>query len=62
MREYRIGEGEYQFLKVVWDNQPISSSDLVKICRELFDWKKSTTYTILKRLCEKGLLKNDTAE
>ena len=61
MREYRIGEGEYQFLKVVWDNQPISSSDLVKICRELFDWKKSTTYTILKRLCEKGLLKNDNS-
>ena len=61
MRDYRIGEGEYQFLKVVWDNQPISSSDLVKICRELFDWKKSTTYTILKRLCEKGLLKNDNS-
>ncbi|MBE6894545.1 MAG: BlaI/MecI/CopY family transcriptional regulator [Ruminococcaceae bacterium] len=58
MQQYRLTESEYRFIKIIWDNQPMPSSQLVEMCKTAFDWKKSTTYTMLKRLCEKGVLKN----
>ena len=61
MQQYKLTESEYRFVKIIWDNQPMPSSQLVEKCREAFDWKKSTTYTMLKRLCEKGVLKNESS-
>ena len=61
MQKYRLSESEYRFVKIIWDNQPMPSSQLVEKCKEAFDWKKSTTYTMLKRLCEKGVLKNENS-
>ncbi|MBE6879184.1 MAG: BlaI/MecI/CopY family transcriptional regulator [Ruminococcaceae bacterium] len=61
MQKYKLTESEYRFVKIIWDNQPMPSSQLVEVCKEKFDWKKSTTYTMLKRLCEKDVLKNENA-
>lgn len=54
-----LGEVQERFAKLIWDNAPISSGDLVKICQKELDWKKPTTYTVLRKLCEKGLFVND---
>ena len=53
MSEYRLGEIETQFAELIWDNEPLASGELVKLANEKLSWKKSTTYTILRRLCEK---------
>ena len=55
----KIHESEYRFCCILWDNQPVSSSVLVQLCAEKLGWKKSTTYTVLKRLCDKGLFQNN---
>lgn len=47
-REYKLAEGEARFAKLIWQREPIASSELVKLCEKEFDWKKSTTYTVLK--------------
>ena len=54
-----IGEVQMQFAELIWDKEPIGSGELVKLAAEKFGWKKSTTYTVLKKLCEKGLFQND---
>ena len=59
MNEYQMGEIESRFADIIWDNQPISSTELAKRSEELLKWKKSTTYTVLKRLCDKGIFKNE---
>lgn len=58
MSECSLGVIEAKFADIIWENEPISSSELVKLCQKEFNWKKSTTYTVLKRLCEKGLFCN----
>ncbi|MBQ3603661.1 MAG: BlaI/MecI/CopY family transcriptional regulator [Clostridia bacterium] len=58
MTEYQMGAVESRFADIIWENEPISSAELVKKSEELFKWKKSTTYTVLKRLCEKGIFQN----
>ena len=58
MAEIELGEVQTAFAEIVWKNEPVSSGELVKICRAELDWKKSTTYTVLRKLCEKGILKN----
>lgn len=58
MSEYRLGEIETQFADLIWDNEPLASGELVKLAAEKLSWKKSTTYTILRRLCEKGIFQN----
>ena len=58
MELYRLGAMEYRFLSIIWENEPVSSTKLVALCNEAFGWKKSTTYTMLKRLQEKGYVKN----
>ena len=55
MQDYQMGVIESKFADIIWDNEPISSTELVKICEKEFNWKKSTTYTVLKRLSNKGL-------
>jgi len=58
MIELKLAEGDYRFASIVWENEPLGSGELVKLCREHFNWKKSTTYTMLKRMCDKGILQN----
>ncbi len=59
MSDIELGAVQAQFAEIVWENEPIGSGELVKICEEKFNWKKSTTYTVLRKLCEKGLFQND---
>ena len=56
--KYELGEVQKQFAEIVWEKEPIGSGELVKICDREFGWKKSTTYTVLKKLCEKGIFQN----
>ena len=55
--EIRLGAAENAFAQIVWDHKPISSGELVKLCKKELDWARSTTYTVLRRLCDKGLFK-----
>lgn len=57
----KIFESEYRFCEILWENEPISSSELVHLCREKLEWKKSTTYTVIRRLSERGILKSENA-
>lgn len=59
MAEYRMGEIEMKFASLIWENEPIASGDLVRLCEKELNWKKSTTYTCLKRLCEKQIFVNN---
>ena len=61
MEDYKLGEQETRFAELIWDNAPIKSPDLVKLAAEVMQWKKSTTYTMLRRLCERGIFKNENA-
>ncbi len=58
MAEYRLGEVEMRFAELIWENEPIPSGELVKLCAAKLNWKKSTTHTVLRRICEKGLFQN----
>lgn len=62
MKDYRLAEGEAKFAKLIWQKEPITSPELVKLCEKEFGWKKSTTYTVLKKLCERGIFQNEKAE
>lgn len=59
--ELKLCESDFRFMCVVWGNEPLSSHDLVIKCNEELGWKKSTTYTVLKKLCEKGFAKNESS-
>ena len=59
MDELKLGPVEAQFAQLIWDHAPISSGELVKLCARELEWKKSTTYTVLKKLCDKGIFRND---
>ncbi|WP_324823086.1 BlaI/MecI/CopY family transcriptional regulator [Sinanaerobacter sp. ZZT-01] len=58
MTEYKLAEIESKFVELIWENEPIHSGELVKLCSEKLDWKKSTTYTVLRKLCHRGILQN----
>ncbi len=58
MAEIKLGAVETRFADIIWDNEPISSGELVNLCEKELSWKKSTTYTILRRLCERGIFQN----
>lgn len=55
----KIFESEYRFCLILWEHEPIKSSELVALCREQLGWKPTTTYTVIKRLSERGVLKNE---
>ena len=59
MQDFKMGVVERRFAEIIWANEPLSSGELVKKCAEELEWKKSTTYTVLKKLCERGLFQND---
>ena len=58
MSELRMGAIESRFADIIWQNEPVTSPELVKLAAKELDWKKSTTYTVLKRLCERGIFQN----
>ncbi|MBQ9135961.1 MAG: BlaI/MecI/CopY family transcriptional regulator [Lachnospiraceae bacterium] len=58
MEQYRLGEMEQKFADLIWENAPIGSGELTKLCEAAFSWKRTTTYTMLKRLCERGIFEN----
>ena len=59
MADYRLGEIEMRFADLIWQNEPVASGDLVKLAQKELNWKKSTTYTILRRLCEREIFQNN---
>lgn len=59
MAEIQLGVIEAQFADMIWEHEPVTSSELVKLAAEAFTWKRTTTHTVLKRLCEKGLFENN---
>lgn len=56
--ELKLGVVESKFADIIWQNEPLSSGELVKLCLEKLEWKKSTTYTVLKKLCDRGIFQN----
>lgn len=57
----KIFESEYRFCEILWEHEPVASGELVKLCQEKLEWKKSTTYTVIRRLAERGVLKSEHA-
>ena len=55
----KIFESEYRFCLILWEHEPVTTGQLVKLCQDRLDWKRTTTYTVIKRLGERGVLKND---
>ena len=55
----KIFESEYRFCLILWENEPIKSTELAKRCKEKLGWTKTTTYTVIKRLCERGVIQNE---
>ncbi|MCI8338558.1 MAG: BlaI/MecI/CopY family transcriptional regulator [Lachnospiraceae bacterium] len=58
---YHMGAVESKFAEIIWDREPISSGELVKLAKDRLEWKKSTTYTVLHKLCDKGIFKNESS-
>ena len=61
METPKVYESEYRFCRILWDNEPVRSTELVKLCREKLGWSKATTYTVIRRLSERGVLKSENA-
>lgn len=59
METPKVFESEYRFCLILWENEPIKSGELVKLCEERLGWKSTTTYTVIKRLSKRGVLKNE---
>ena len=59
METPKIFESEYRFCRILWEREPIKSKELVKLCQEQLGWKPTTTYTVIKRLSERGVVKNE---
>ena len=58
MDDFRLGVVETRFAELIWAHEPLSSGELVKLCARELEWKKSTTYTVLTKLCDRGLFQN----
>ena len=61
MEYVKLCDSDYRFMCVVWENAPVNSGELVKLCSEQLGWKKSTTYTVIRKMCEKGYIANENA-
>lgn len=61
MEYLKLCDSDYRFMSVVWEHAPVGSGELVKLCGEMLGWKKSTTYTTIKKLSEKGYIQNENA-
>ena len=60
MEKYKLGEMEQKFADLIWEHEPISSRRLTELCEKAFSWKRTTTYTMLKRLCEREIFQNES--
>ena len=58
MEYIKLCDSDYRFMCVVWEHAPVNSGELVKLCQEQLGWKKSTTYTVVRKMCEKGYIAN----
>ena len=58
MKDMELGAVQERFADIIWANEPVASGDLVKLCEKELSWKKPTTYTVLRKLCEKGIMQN----
>ena len=56
----KIHESEYRFCLILWEHEPVTAVELAKLCQQQLDWKRTTTYTVIKRLAERGVLQNDS--
>lgn len=61
METPKIFESEYRFCLILWEQEPVNSTRLVELCKERLGWSKATTYTVIRRLSERGVLKNENA-
>lgn len=61
MQTPKVFESEYRFCQILWEQEPVNSTQLVKLCRERLGWSKGTTYTVIRRLAQRGVLKNENA-
>ncbi|HIX58431.1 MAG TPA: BlaI/MecI/CopY family transcriptional regulator [Candidatus Blautia gallistercoris] len=61
MEQGKLCDSDYRFMRIVWEHAPVGSGELVKLCEKELGWKKSTTYTVIKKLCEKGYIANEHA-
>ena len=59
MEDLKLFDSELKFMNIVWDNEPVSSMELMRLCMTKLKWKKSTVFTMLKKMCEKGFAQND---
>lgn len=59
MADTKLGVFESKFADIIWEKEPVTTIELIKICEKEFSWKRTTTYTVLKRLCEKGIFKTE---
>ncbi len=60
-QEQKLFDAEYRLISIVWENEPIPSGELCRLCQQRLGWKRTTTYTVLKKLCNKGYLQNESA-
>ena len=61
MGDMKLGAIETRFAEIIWANAPLSTNQLIKLCAEELEWKRTTTYTVLKKLCEKGIFKTENS-
>lgn len=62
MQDLKLCDSDYKFMSIVWEHAPVNSGELVTLCSERLGWKKSTTYTVIKKLCERGFIQNEHAK
>lgn len=61
MSEFKLGMVEARFADIVWENEPLTTKELVSLCQKELNWKRTTTYTVLKKLCERGIFKTENS-
>ncbi len=61
MEDLKLFDAEYRFLSVIWENEPVNSTELSRICLDRLGWKKSTTFNMIRKLSERGFVKNENA-
>ena len=61
MKDMKLGAIESRFAEIIWANAPLTTNQLIKLCAEELEWKRTTTYTVLKKLCDKGIFKTENS-
>ena len=61
VNDLKLYDAEFRFAGIVWNNEPVQSGELARLCEKELGWKRTTTYTVLKKLCDRGILKNDNS-